>query len=394
MNISTMHIVHPQRMPTRILWILFWAALQIGCSGTTTDQAAAQDFPTESEGIIHHSQGFQIKDLGEYHVLTVKNPFNRNRKATIYALVPRGNKPPEGFSKDRIIPIPIRSIAVTSNLHVGAIARLEAADFLVAVGDADQVYAPTIREKIAKGEITEIQKGPRLNEEKIIALQPDLLMVTGSPDEGLEKYAEITSSGVPVLVNSEWLETTPLGRAEWIKLMAVLVDRLNFSQHQFAKVEQMYQQLAQRAAQSKSRRPRVLLGNEFQGTWHMPGGKSFMSNLLSDAGADYPWKDNEQTGGIPLNFESVYPVGLEADVWLNIYAANKSLLLSDNRYDDFKSIKTGQLYSFSNRTNATGANDYWESSAFRPDLLLADYLHILHPDLLTDHQLYYCKKLD
>lgn len=378
--------------------LLSWAAA--ACTPGSRGESSAVTDTLRGENLIRHAHGFQITDRGEYQLLSIFDPFHAQGDTLRYFLVKRGVKAPEGAAPGQVIQVPIRSLAVTSSLHVGAIERLEAWDCLVAVGDSSRLYSKQVRRKIREAGIAEIQKGPELNREKVISLQPDVLMVTGSPETGPGSYDGITRSGIPVIVNSEWMETSPLGRAEWIRLTAALLDRLNFADHQFAFVESSYTALADRVRQSAGdRKPGVLLGNEFQGTWHMPGGKSFMARLLADAGAGYHWSGNGQTGSIPLNYESVYPVALDAEVWLNIFVSSarggkKELLSADRRYADFKSVKNDRLYSFTKRTDENGANDYWESSAFRPDLLLADYVHILHPGLLPDHLLYYCNKLD
>lgn len=379
--------------------VLIWLLALAGCYQTSSRNDAPAIASGAGQGLIRHAHGFQIRQEKGYQLLDIVTPFGAPADTLRYVLLKKGESIPEGFSQSQVIYIPVKSIAVTSNLHAGAIDRLEAWDFLVAAGDGDQLYSPKIREKIQAGTIKEIYKGNTLNQEKVLELQPDVLMVTGSPEAGPETYSNIVKSGIPVIINSEWMENSPLGRAEWIKLMAALLDRQNFADHQFAFVESSYLHVAELVRKSAERKPGVLLGNEYQGTWYMPGGKSFMATLLSDAGADYHWKDNDQTGGIPLNFEAVYPVALDADFWLNIYVSSaqdgkKELIGSDSRYAGFKSVRNGELYSLNNRVNEAGANDYWESSSFRPDLMLADYVKILHPGLLPEHTLYYCIKLD
>ncbi|ODS82828.1 MAG: hypothetical protein ABS46_07905 [Cytophagaceae bacterium SCN 52-12] len=376
-----------------------WLLALTGCYQTSSRNEASSVAPGAGDGLIRYAQGFQIRQEKDYQLLDIVVPFRAGADTLHYVLLKKGSSIPEGFSQSQVIYIPVKSVAVTSNLHAGAIDRLEAWDFLVAAGDGGQLYSPKIREKIRAGTIQEIYKGNTLNQEKVLELRPDVLMVTGSPEAGPEAYSNIVKSGIPVIINSEWLENSPLGRAEWIKLMAALLDRQNFADHQFAFVESSYRHVAELVRKSAEKKPGILLGNEYQGTWYMPGGKSFMATLLSDAGAHYHWKDNDQTGGIPLNFEAVYPVALDADFWLNIYVSSprdgkKELIASDSRYADFKSVRSDRLYSLANRVNEAGANDYWESSSFRPDLLLADYVKILHPDLLPEHTLYYCIKLD
>lgn len=369
--------------------------LSASCTRDVRNEERAE--AEKPSGLIRYAKGFRLDDRGDYHLLRIFSPFQPGDTMQ-YILLKKTAPAPDGFNPEQIIRTPINSIAVTSSLHVGAVDQLEAWNNLAAVGDGSQVYSARIRDRIAAGSIREIQKGGQINQESVIDLHPDVLMVTGSPDAGHDAYAGIQASGIPVIVNSEWMETSPLGRAEWIKLMAVLFDKLNFAQHQFALVASNYERLAEKVKSASGSRPKVLLGNEFQGTWHMPGGKSFMAALLKDAGADYPWKDNDQTGGIPLAFESVYPVALEADAWLNIFLpatgmGKAALLSADPRYQAFKPVQNNRLYSFNGRLAENGANDYWESSAYRPDLLLADYVHILHPDVLSPHALYYCNEL-
>lgn len=371
--------------------------------GCTTDSRLDSSPVTVSllgDGRVTYAKGFQLTTQKNYLLLSI---FSRNSilNDTIqFALIRRGEAAPQGFREDQIIPIPVRTMAVTASSHVGAIDRLEAWDALVGVGSGNQIFARRVKEKFQQGTLEEIHNGLKLDEEKVVALQPEVLIVTGGSETDQTSIESLRKSGVKVIENYEWMETTPLGRAEWIKLIAALLDRLNFAEHQFAQVEMTYQGLKQKVTGDLPQSPKVLLGNEYQGTWYMPGGKSFMAQLLEDAGAHYHWRTTDQTGAIPLNFEAVYPIALEADVWLNItdparQTGKKSDLLQANyRYADFKSVQNNRLYSFTKRLDENGVNDYWESSLYRPDLLLADYIHILHPDLLPDHMLYYCNKLE
>lgn len=371
--------------------------------GCTTDSRLDSSPVTVSllgDGRVTYAKGFQLTTQKNYLLLSI---FSRNSilNDTIqFALIRRGEAAPQGFREDQIIPIPVRTMAVTASSHVGAIDRLEAWDALVGVGSGNQIFARRVKEKFQQGTLEEIHNGLKLDEEKVVALQPEVLIVTGGSETDQTSIESLRKSGVKVIENYEWMETTPLGRAEWIKLIAALLDRLNFAEHQFAQVEMTYQGLKQKVTGDLPQRPKVLLGNEYQGTWYMPGGKSFMAQLLEDAGAHYHWRTTDQTGAIPLNFEAVYPIALEADVWLNItdparQTGKKSDLLQANyRYADFKSVQNNRLYSFTKRLDENGVNDYWESSLYRPDLLLADYIYILHPDLLPDHMLYYCNKLE
>lgn len=126
------------------------------------------------------------------------------------------------------------------------------------------------------------------------------------------------------------------------------------------------------------------------------GGNSFEAILLKDAGANYPWFDEKQTGGLRKDFEVIYKVGLEAEVWLNPGAATsrEEILQKDGRFKDFKAFKTGRIYNNNRRVSPAGGNDYWESGVVHPERLLADLIHILHPTLLPGHELFYYQKLN
>lgn len=127
----------------------------------------------------------------------------------------------------------------------------------------------------------------------------------------------------------------------------------------------------------------------------MPGGDSYVSNVISDAGANYLWSDDQGTGGIQIDFEAVYAKGITADYWINPGAANTivDILGNDERLEDFESIETGRIFNSNNRVVRGVANDYWESSITKPDVILADLIKIFHPDLLPDHELYYYKQI-
>ncbi|MFA7472796.1 MAG: ABC transporter substrate-binding protein, partial [Spirosomataceae bacterium] len=208
--------------------------------GCTTDSRLDSSPVTVSllgDGRVTYAKGFQLTTQKNYLLLSI---FSRNSilNDTIqFALIRRGEAAPQGFREDQIIPIPVRTMAVTASSHVGAIDRLEAWDALVGVGSGNQIFARRVKEKFQQGTLEEIHNGLKLDEEKVVALQPEVLIVTGGSETDQTSIESLRKSGVKVIENYEWMETTPLGRAEWIKLIAALLDRLNFAEHQFAQVE-------------------------------------------------------------------------------------------------------------------------------------------------------------
>lgn len=343
---------------------------------------------------VQYAQGFTIQYLPGYKVVTIFGSAGQAAPATRYALVPRGRAHPAGFAAGQVIETPIRSLVGLASLHVALVDFLNADDVLVGLGSLQYVSAVPVRQRIAQGKVFAVGDGRALNNELLIAQNPDLVMATGWPGEGLRKYQTLAAAGIPVMLNSEWIETTPLGRAEWVKVMAALLDKEALCNQKFEQVAREYRRLAALAAKDP-KRPRVILNLPFKDVWYVPEAGSYMTAFLRDAGAAYPWAAQKATGSLPLTVEAVAPVALPADYWLQTgtLSTRAAVAAQDARFKEFRPYKTGQLYNYNRRTNAQGANDYWESGVVRPDLVLGDLIRILHPALLPGRQLYYYQRL-
>lgn len=212
----------------------------------------------------------------------------------------------------------------------------------------------------------------------------------------MDHYRLLREAGIPVLINSEWVEHTPLARAEWVKLVAALLDKEALVNEKFEKIETEYDRLAALATKTDAK-PTVLSGLNTKDAWFLPSGDSYMARFFADAGADYPWKNEKATGSLPIAFEAVYPIALKADFWLNVgFDASDTrhgILSQDARYADFSAFKTGKMYSYNARVNAQGSNDFFESGTVNPHTVLADLIRIFHPGLLPHHRLVYYKQL-
>nr|WP_282958230.1 ABC transporter substrate-binding protein [Halalkalibaculum roseum] len=259
---------------------------------------------------------------------------------------------------------------------------------------AEYAYSSEIKKMLDEGKITGFNQG-EFNKEQALALQPDLIMVSAGQSSQFDDYRVLMDSGINVLLNSEWLETTPLGKAEWVKMMGALLNREDMANEQFGKVATQYHNLKGKVAEAKEK-PLVINNLPYKGAWFVSGGDSFTARYLKDAGADYPWYGNSSTGGLRKDFEAVYEVGLKADVWINPGAANSldEIIEKDSRFRDFKPLKSGRIYNNNRRMSDSGGNDYWESGVVHPERVLADLIHIFHPEILSERELYYYKKLD
>lgn len=341
-----------------------------------------------------YAEGFRLDYRDGYKLLEVLNPYQDRTDTLRYVLRPRGSDLRPPVENARYIDVPVRSMIATSTTHVGLTGMLESHEVLSGMVSAEYVYAPEVRRRLEAGQIVSFGQG-EFNLEKALEMGPDLVMVSAGQSSQLDDYRVLLESGVGVFVNSEWLETTPLGKAEWVKVMGALLNREAMARRKFDAVEQRYLEL-RRLAREAQNRPLVINNAPYKGAWFVSAGGSFTAQYLRDAGAAYPWYHTEGGGGLRLTFERVYEVGLRADVWLNPGAARsmEELLGQDIRFRDFRPVEQGRVYNNNRRMSPSGGNDFWESGVVHPERVLADLIHILHPGILPGHRLYYYRKLE
>ncbi|HEY4062653.1 MAG TPA: ABC transporter substrate-binding protein [Puia sp.] len=354
----------------------------------------AGDAFSSEKAVIRHAHGFTIDYYDHYKLVRILDHDGTKTDTLKYLLVQEGTATPSGYPGAQVITIPVKSLVVMSSMHVALADFAGVADRIRGLGNFAYLSSTVVRNNVKAGKVTQIGLDGNINNELVISMHPGILMSMANPDVGFAKFKTMMDAGVPVMPNSEWLETTPLGRAEWVKLMAALVNKEDFVNKKFDSVEKAYDTLAQLGSRAATH-PRVIIGMPFKGSWYMPAGESYMAKFLRDAGAGYKWADTKGIGSVALDFEAVAPEALTADYWLNVgqVDSKKEIAGKDPRYASFKPFKTGALYNNTKQTNDIGANDYWESGAVNPQVVLADIIHILHPELLPNHQLVYYKQL-
>jgi iron complex transport system substrate-binding protein len=407
-----------------LLWLL--ALLLLGACGAATDapDAATEPIPTApavvevvppasnlseqcvetydpeidyfpDKASIEYAEGWTIEYFDHYKVITVLNPWREADVTFQYVLVQCGTPTPDGYDDAQVIEIPTDTMISMSTAYLPHFAELGLVDRLVGVDSFAFVYTPEIVERIEAGEVAEVGGGAQLNVERVLALDPDLVMTYGIGDPQSDVHPRLIDAGVPVVINAEYMETGPLGRAEWIKFTAAFANREAAAAPIFANIATQYETLAEQARAAEDR-PSVFVNAPFQGTWYMPGGNSYPAQLLADAGADYLWSEDDTTGGLPLSFETVLERAADADYWLRPGDASslEELLAQDERFASFEAVQQGNVYNNNRRLSAGGGNDYWETGLSNPHLLLADLIAILHPELLPEHELLFYQQLD
>lgn len=339
---------------------------------------------------VDYADGFSIEKSEHYLTVTVFNPWEKGKVYARYFLVKdeRTSLPSEGIK----VKVPLGSLGVASVTHLEFLNLLGQLGTVTGICSPGLVYNGQVQASIAQGKIADLGEAFRLNVEKTLLLRPEALMMSGYSQTDANAQ-RVQQAGIPVIYNNEWMETSLLGRAEWIKFVAAFFDRSEQADSIFREIEIRYNRMKAKAAHAAGR-PKIMAGNDFRGTWYMPAGRSYMGQLFEDAGGDYFYANDTTTGSLPLNMETVLNNFADADVWLNCnYNSTTELLAADKMYGLFGALKAGRVYNFNKRLLPSSANDFWESAVARPDLVLADVISILHPELLPDWKPVYASQL-
>lgn len=276
-------------------------------------------------------------------------------------------------------------IVCTSATHMGFISELRMMDKVVGVCRPNRVYNLSAEDR---KRIADIGDDMQPSMEKILLLNPDLVILY-TYAQGDPIPAQVEALGIPILYCNEWTETTPLARAEWIRVFGAVFGCSTKADSIYASVKDAYAQLIVDSIKFKGKS--IMSGMSWRGTWYVPAGGTFMGNLFRDAGAQYKYEANPSTSSIPLTMEQAIQDFAQADVWVGCEATSlKELEAIDKKHTWFKAFQTGQVYNFRRRALPSGANDFWESGTVHPERILQDLQHILEGDTT---QLYYVEKL-
>ncbi len=366
---------------------LCFAALLLitGChsntKGTDGKSASALQDTTSSSLNPHHATGFKVTEGNGYHLLDIQDPQHEEGTSYHFALVPRGTKP-EGIPADyTVIETPVRSVICMTSLQLSNFITLEALDRVIGITSSRFLFNKEMKQRLKEGTTKKIGMEGNFDAEVIIQANPDLILISPFKRGGYDSLKEL---GIPLLPHLGYKEMTPLGQAEWIKCMGLLVGLESEAIARFETIEKRYNELLQLTAGVK-KRPVVFSGELRGGNWYAVGGRSFLAQLFRDAGADYFLKDDTRSGGVTLDFETVYSQADKADFWriLNSYPGEFSynaLKAEDSRYADFRAFREKGVVYCNLRERA-----FYESSPTQPEVVLADLIRAFHPDLLPDH---------
>jgi iron complex transport system substrate-binding protein len=334
------------------------AVLSAGCQNKGTTP-----IPTDK------AKGFSIDQQNDSCILTIYSPWE------------------EGIVMSQVLCVPsskYERIVCTSATHIGFISELGFLDKVVGVTSPERIYSITDADR---KRITNIGDDIQLNLEALLLCHPDVIIMS-TYAQGDERAKQIESLGIPVIYCHEWMECSPLARAEWIRMFGAILGCRTKADSIYNAVSKAYSTYRQSTPNVSKQ---IMSGMSWRGTWYVPAGGTFMGRLFKDAGAQYKYQNNPSTSSIPLNMEQALQDFEQADVWVGCEANTLEELESiDQKHLWFKAYQNKQVYNFRKRSTPTGANDFWESGVVHPERLLHDLQNILKGDT---SELYYTTRL-
>ena len=282
---------------------------------------------------------------------------------------------------------PYARLAAMSTVQVGFLYAIDATDALVAVCNPELIYTPL------RGDEVDLGDSMKPSAERALQAGIDLLLAVNYGQYDNLEATRLEKLGIRTLYINEWQESSPLARAEWIRLLGALTGRLHEADSVFAEVEERYNELKNLQSQIVNRQSsKIMSGNNFRGTWYVPSGKNYLAYLFKDAGAEYPFYEDMRETSIPLTIEETLRYFGEADVWVGAGGNSLAELAQmDEKHTWFKAYRDGRVYNWRKQMKDGGANNFWERGVVHPEEMLEDVIHIL--DNAPDSTLHFATHL-
>ncbi|GHV38601.1 iron ABC transporter substrate-binding protein [Bacteroidia bacterium] len=359
----------------------------VGCNS----KPANQDGKSVKDSYeIHYAKGFQVKKFAGYTEVSVVNPWDTTKLLQKYILVKKDRELPAGLPKGTVVRVPLSNVAAYNAIHCSTLKELASVAIVKGVCEPQYIKTEEVTEGVKAGSITDLGMASNPDVEKIIMLSPDAILT--SPISG-QAYGSVTNTNIPIIETPDYTEPHPLGRAEWIRFYSLFIDKEQLADSLFNITVTNYNNIKKLASEA-SKRPAVFTDMRYMGSWNMPGGKSYMANMLADGGGDYLWADDNTATFLPLSFEAVLDRAGEADVWLIRYFASDDITYNSlekeyKPYSYFRAFKEKNIYGCN-----TSYSTYYDDLPIHPDYILQDFAKVFHPDLFPDYQLKYYKALE
>ncbi|MDP4879942.1 MAG: ABC transporter substrate-binding protein [Opitutales bacterium] len=348
----------------------------------------------QAETALRYANNFEITEHGTHRILTIRNTHQKAESTIRYALVPKDQALPKLADNLTVIRTPVERVVVMETVYIGYLEALQKIDTIVGAGTIDFISNSDVQARINAGQIRSVQIGQGLDIERMLLLQPDLILTSISGDPTFDVPAKLTRSGLPVVLSAGYMEAHPLARAEWIKFIAAFFEADAQATELFDAMANRYERLKAKIT-PELEHPTVFAGAPYSGAWYVAGGESYMARAIDDAGGDYLWADTPRQGAIALDTERVFLRAAQADIWLDPshYRTRDELFAADQRFTKFHAAKVGSVFNNTKQVSSNGGNAIWETGIVHPDKVLADLIAIFHPELMPDHTFVFYEQL-
>lgn len=367
------------------LTLLTVVAFLASCRGSHASSSAEEENNTVP---LKYAENLTIKEFPDYTEVTVRNPWDTLKILQKYILVERDSAMPKNLPQGTLVKIPVTNALVYSTVHNSLISELGAMDAIGGICNSKYVNGKELKARLASGKIVDCGVSLSPDLEKIIKLNPQVIML--SPFENNDKYAKVGELGIPIIECADYMETSALGRAEWVRFYGLLFGKQDVADKMFADTESNYLKLKEMAT-GLAVKPKVIIDQRYGQVWNVPGGVSTMGRLIEDAGGINPFASYKQSGSVPLAPEKVLAEAHDADIWFVRYNQEKEKTMKELGNDapvnsQFKAYKEGRVYGCNTRYV-----DFYEETPFHPDRLLEDMISAMHPELSnhTTHHYYH-----
>ena len=367
-------------------FLTFWVTVLLlsacgGKSSTASGSAQGDTIP------LHYSSNLSLIDYEDCIVAQLRNPWDTAKILHTYVLVDKKQPLPQELPQGTLVRTPLSKAVIYSSVHCSLLKDFGALNSIGGVCDLKYIKLPEIEEGCRKGTIADVGDGMNPNIEKIIDLHPDAILL--SPFENSGGYGRVEKLNVPIIECADYMETSSLGRAEWMRFYGLLFGKKTEADAMFAAVERNYKDL-QELVKPISFAPSVMCDLKTSSTWYTPGGNSTIAKLYSDAGANYIFREDTHSGSLPYPFEVIFEKG---DFWLIRYNQPVDKTYGELEkefapYAGFRAFKERNIYGCN-----TNRVPFYEETPFHPDWLLKDLIKIFHPSLLEGYELRYYNKL-
>lgn len=340
---------------------------------------------------LRYARNITIVRYDGYTTVNMKNPWKPGKTLHSYVLVPRNANLSADLPQGTVLRVPLQRSAVFTTVHCALVEMLGCKESVGGVADLKYIKLPWVHEGVKKGLIADFGDGMSPVIEKIIDAKPDAIFL--SPFENSGGYGKVEEINVPIVECAEYMEDSPLARAEWMKFYGILFGKEQRADSLFHEVDSCYHALKQTAKKS-AESPSVLMDKQTGSVWYVPGGRSTIGQMLADANATYPWAEDDHSGSLSLPFETVLEKAGHCPVWLLRYSSNHHLTLRElqaehHGYPQLSAFKQGEVYGCN-----VELSRFYEETPFRPDWLLSDFIRIMHPEIEGLHPLRYYHKVE